>query len=164
VRDVKRFVTLGAVAVVLLAMFGVSMTLATSGKAEGDNDDPGKEFTNRSIKGTWGFSSGVGYLVPPAVPEPLPAVALGIVTFDGTGGCTVSNQTVNLNGETFGPFSSDSCTYSVNPDGTGISVAEFSAGPAPGAVPVAFVIVDHGKKIRFIRTDVAVASFDAEKQ
>ncbi len=97
----KRFVTLGAVAAVLLAMFGVSMMLATSGKAEGDNDDPGRKFTDRSIKGTRGFSSGIGYLVPPAVPEALPAVGLGIVTFDGTGGCTVSN-TVNLNGETFG--------------------------------------------------------------
>ena len=159
----KRYVTLGAVAAVLLAMFGVSMMLATSGKAEGDNDDPESEFTNRSIKGTWGFSSGIGYLVPPAVPEALPSVGLGIVTFDGTGECTVSN-TVNLNGETFGPFSSDSCTYSVNPDGTGTSVAEFSAGPAPGAAPVSFVIVDHGKKIRFIRTDFVVASFEAEKQ
>jgi hypothetical protein len=163
VKAVKRFVTLGAVAAVLLAMFGVSMMLATSGKAEGDNDDPRRKFTDRSIKGTWGFSSGIGYLVPPAVPEALPAVGLGIVTFDGTGGCTVSN-TVNLNGETFGPFSSDSCTYSVNPDGTGTSVAEFSEGPVPGATPVSFVIVDHGKKIRFIRTDSVVASFEAEKQ
>jgi hypothetical protein len=163
VKAVKRFVILGAVAAVLLAIFGVSMMLATSGKAEGDNDDPGREFTDRSIKGTWGFSGGIGYLVPPAAPEALPAVGLGIVTFDGTGGCIVSN-TANINGETFGPFSSDSCTYSVNPDGTGTSVAEFSEGPVPGAVPVSFVIVDHGRKIWFIRTDSVVASFEAKKQ
>jgi hypothetical protein len=139
------------------------MMLATSDKAEGDDNDSEREFTNKGIKGTWGFSGGVGYLVPPAVPEALPAVGLGIVTFDGAGECKVSN-TVNLNGESFGPFSSDSCTYSVNPDGTGTSVAEFSEGPAPGAASVSFVISGHGKKLRFIRTDFVVASFEAEKQ
>jgi hypothetical protein len=163
VRAVKRFATLGAVGAVLLSILGVSMMFANFDKAEGDNDDKGSEFTTKSIKGTWGFSGGVGYLVPPAVPEALPAVGIGIVSFDGTGECTVSN-TVNLNGELFGPFSSDSCTYSVNPDGTGTSVAEFSAGPAPGEASVSFVISDHGRKLRFIRTDFVVASFEAEKQ
>jgi hypothetical protein len=146
-----------------MAIFGVSMMLVTSDRAEGDDNDSEREFTNKSLKGTWGFSGGIGYLVPPEVPEALPAVGLGIVTFDGAGECQVSN-TINLNGELFGPFSSDSCTYSVNPDGTGTSVAEFSEGPAPGAAPVSFVISDHGKKIRFIRTDFVVASFEAERQ
>jgi hypothetical protein len=152
-----------AVGAVFLAILGVSMILASTNKAEGDNDDKGREFTTQSIKGTWAFSGGVGYLVPPAVPEALPTVGIGIVTFDGTGGCTVSN-TANVNGELFGPFSSDSCTYSVNADGTGASVAEFSAGPAPGAAPVLFVISDNARKLRFIRTDFVVAHFEAEKQ
>jgi hypothetical protein len=43
-------------------------------------------------------------------------------------------------------------------------VAEFSEGPVPGAASVCFVISGHGKKLRFIRTDFVVASFEAEKQ
>lgn len=130
------------------------------------NDSAGRRpFTERSIEGTWGFSGDFGMIVPPAVPQPVPTAALGTVFFDGIGGCSVTN-TVNINGTIIGPNTSDTCTYSVNPDGTGTGVAEFSVSGAPFDEPstVAFVIVDHNREIRFINTNSIVAGFTAKRQ
>jgi hypothetical protein len=61
------------------------------------------------------------------------------------------------------PFTA-SCTYSVNPDGTGKSVAEFSGAPFNGPATVAFVIVDRNREIRFLNTNSVVAGFTARRQ
>lgn len=75
-------------------------------------------------------------------------------------------NTVNINGTIIGPNTSDTCTYSVNPDGTGTGVAEFSVSGVPFDEPstVAFVIVDHNREIRFINTNSIVAGFTAKRQ
>lgn len=123
-------------------------------------DDSRPAFTNRSIEGRWGFSGEFGMIVPPAVPQMVPTAALGIVVFDGRGGCVVTS-TINTNGTIVGPQTSDTCSYSVNPDGTGASIAQFSGQPPS---TVAFVIVDRGREIRFINTNAIVAGFTAKRQ
>ncbi len=50
---------------------------------------------------------------------------------------------------------STACTYNVNPDGTG-NLTVVMGPPFGGTVPIAFVIVDKGNEILFIRTDPGV--------
>lgn len=101
-------------------------------------------------------------IVPPGS-QTVPTAALGKVVFDGNGGCEVT-ATINVNGTIVGPLKSNSCTYSVNPDGTGKSVAEFTGAPFDGPSTVAFVIVDHNREIRFLNTNSVVAGFTARRQ
>lgn len=102
-------------------------------------------------------------IVPPTGSQPVPTAALGTVVFDGNGGCVVTT-TINVNGTIIGPLTSNTCTYSVNPDGTGKSVAEFSGAPFDGPSTVAFVIVDRNREIRFLNTNSVVAGFTAKRQ
>jgi hypothetical protein len=153
-----RWLGFGAIAVVT--------TLGSLALAEqGDEDHRGggrRDFSNWSIKGHWGYNSSFGQLLPPTVPEPLPFVGMGRIYFDGRGGCEVS-ALGNLNGQTI-PSTSSSCTYSVNPDGTGTSDAVFPGTPISGPIPVAFVIVDGGREIRFMNTKYIVGTFTARRQ
>jgi len=156
----RSYVTLSIVAVVLATIFGLS-TMATTSRAA-DRSHPGV-FTNASIKGVRGFAGGAGFLVPPFAPKAVPVAGVGTVEFDGAGGCSVTTL-LNVNGTAFGPVTSATCTYSVNPDGTGSSVAQFSEGPIQDPVPVAFVIVDNKKELQFIQTAVIVGSFVGKRQ
>ena len=113
----------------------------------------GGEFGQESIRGQWGFSAH-GTIVPPAAPAPIPAVAVGIMTFGRNGVCSISD-TININGFS-ASRTSFACVFTVNPDGTGTLEASFAGDPGP--TPLAFVIADHKKEIRFIRTDLGVAS------
>ena len=126
-------------------------------------DAPRSTFTERSIEGRWGFSGDFGMIVSSTAAPPVPTAALGTVIFDGRGGCVVTT-TINVNGTVFGPLKSRTCTYSVQPDGTGTSVAEFSGAPFEGPATVAFVIVDHQREIRFLNTNSIVAGFTARRQ
>lgn len=74
-------------------------------------------------------------------PNPLagPAVAVGHVTFDGLGGCTVSD-TVNVAVLGVVARTTVSCTYSVAADGSGTLTPTF--GPPFGVTPIALVIVE----------------------
>lgn len=147
------------VALLSLAVFFVFVALTPASKADASRH----AFSERSIKGRWGFSGDFGMIVPPSVPQPVPTAGLGTVVFDGNGGCVVTT-TINVNGTTRGPLTSNTCTYSVNPDGTGKSVAEFSGAPFNGPATVAFVIVDHNREIRFLNTNSVVAGFTARRQ
>lgn len=120
------------------------------------------KFTLKTIKGAWGFS-GDGVLASPDPDHRLPVAGIGIVTFDGEGGCDISG-TNNLNGAALA-VQSDFCTYTVNPDGTGTSEASFPAmGSLPASeVPVSFVIVDEARELRLIQTAVVVSSFVAKR-
>jgi hypothetical protein len=121
-----------------------------------------QRFNNRSIKGSWGFNSPVGYVVPPGAPQPVPFVGLGRISFDGEGGCAVENV-VNFSGQTT-RFKSASCHYSVSPDGMGSAEANFPGAPVPGPVPLSFIIVDGGRELRAIDTNFIVTSFSAVRQ
>ena len=79
-----------------------------------DDDDEGRVFTNKSIKGRWGFTA-QGTVLPPTVPVATLAAAVGILDFDGKGGCSITDTT-SIGGIIIGPLTSESCTYSVNRD------------------------------------------------
>ena len=137
----------------LLLVLGLANTVPCTSAGADD------EFKNKSISGTWGFSA-AGTIVPPAVPAATPAVAVGVMTFDGKGGCSISD-TINIGG-TSASRTSTTCTYTVNPDGTGSLSAQFPGDPGP--TPLSFVIVNDENEIRFIRTDLGVASGVAKRQ
>ena len=111
-----------------------------------DGGHRGSGFSNRSLKGYFGYNSSYSVLVAtgpnqPVVPA-LPFAGMGRIFFDGQGGCTVSSIG-NLNGQSV-PATSSSCVYTVNPDGTGTSEATFPATPIADPIPIAFVITDGG--------------------
>ncbi|MEM9442178.1 MAG: hypothetical protein AAGA73_17185 [Pseudomonadota bacterium] len=122
-------------------------------------DHPG--FTLQSIKGSWGFS-GDGILAAANPDDRLPIAGIGVVTFDGEGGCEIVGIN-NLNGMAL-EATSEFCSYTVNPDGTGKSEATFPAsGPLPAIeIPVSFVIVDEGQELRLMQDAVVVSSFVAK--
>lgn len=104
-------------------------------------------FTDRSLLGVWGFSAdGVLDTVGPAV-------AAGIFTFDGEGGCTFS-ETLNISGVGVVARTADTCTYSVNEDGTGTVERTFGDDSSP----VAFVILLRREEMHFIVTEPGVVA------
>jgi hypothetical protein len=136
--------------------FGVMAGSSSQSQAAG--------FTEKSLQGTYGFSA-EGVIVPPLAPEDttIPAVVVGIMTFDGEGGCSISD-TANLGGESSSNTTDaegGSCTYTVNSDGTGTIEAVLL--PNPGDTPLSFVIINK-REFRFIRTDPGVAVGVAERQ
>lgn len=143
------------IGLLVIATVGVALnTAATWGPAA-----QGQQFDERSLRGTYGFSA-AGTILPPALPQPTPAVAVGTMTFDGRGACSISD-TINIGG-TSASRTSTSGTYSVAPDGSGTMAVTFAGEPGP--TPLAFVIVDHTKELRFIRTDLGVAEGVATRQ
>lgn len=114
-------------------------------------------YSLKSLRGSWGFTSS-GTALPPYAPSALPVAVVGLLTFDGSGGCTVS-ETINAGGQSFSQTST-ACTYTVQPDGTGTLLAQTPGGPSP----IAFVITDNRSELRLIRTDQAVASGVARRQ
>jgi len=137
------------------ALLGIAFGIPTA-SAEGE------EFTAKSIEGRWGFS-GDGLLAGASAEERLPIAGIGVVTFDGVDSCEIAGLN-NLNG-TILEVTSDFCSYSVNPDGTGISEASFPAmGALPSSeVPVFLVIVDGGEELRLMQGAVIVSHFVARR-
>ena len=126
---------LGWIAVVSL----LAASVATDAAAE--------NFRARTLKGTWGFTASGTLLV---TTTPTPAVAVGVATFDGAGGCT-SEAKLNVGG-TLLQLTASSCSYTVNADGTGTQLTVF---PGVGAFRTDFVIVDNAKEFGLIISDQA---------
>jgi hypothetical protein len=66
-------------------------------------------------------------------------VEIGIMTFDGSGGCDISS-TLNTDGTVTFPHDSQTCTYSMSPNGTGSIAVRFSGDVFPEFL--VFAIVD----------------------
>jgi hypothetical protein len=100
----------------------------------------GEECSNATLKGSFGFSGSGSFA------GTTPFVAIGRISFDGTGNlegtASVSNGTTVFRF----PFSG---TYTVNSDCTGSNT--FSDGTHSD-----IVIDDDGTEIRFIRTDAGI--------
>ena len=143
--DIRRALNIGVSALCFLTI--------TAGPTAADSG-----LSDRSIRGNWGFSA-LGTIVPPAFPEPTPAAAVGTIQFDGIGACFFSD-TINIGGLSASRNSS-SCSYSVNPDGSGIILVSFDGDPGP--TPLSFVVVDRAREIQFIRTDLGVARGTAKR-
>ena len=138
------------VAVVLVAALVVRSMITAPVVADTEH----RVFTNKSIEGRWGFSA-QGTILPPTLPDATPAAAVGTMNFDGSGGCSITD-TENIGGFIIGPQTTETCVYSVNPDGTGTLSFTFPGDPEPGLV--AFVMVNK-REVFDIRADsVAVAT------
>ena len=148
------------IAVLVLAIAVVASSMIIAPVLADDDDDGDRVFTNESIKGRWGFLA-QGTVLPPAVPAATPAAAVGILYFDGVGGCTLTD-TFNIGGTTFGPLTSETCTYSVNPDGTGTWSFAFPGDLEP--TPLSFVIVNDMQEIVDVRTDSFAVAFGVIKR
>jgi hypothetical protein len=103
-------------------------------------------FSVRTLKRTYGLS-GSGTLLGGTVQ----AAIVGVNSFNRAGGCAISAQ-INAFG-TVTPVSSTSCSYTVNPDGTGVLRVTFDTPPYTGPFRSDFVIVDNAKEIRFMLSD-----------
>src|SRR4029078_5400379 len=112
------------VGIVGLAAMVAGTSFAWNERDEGSRGG-GHGFSARTLKGYYGYNSSYSVLVAtgetqPVVPA-LPFAGMGRIYFDGQGGCRVSSIG-NLNGQSIGSTST-SCSYTVNPDGTGTSEA-----------------------------------------
>jgi hypothetical protein len=150
----------GALTTLALGVILGLSVLATDAKHIDASADDERAFTNQSLEGKWGFSD-QATLVPPAVPEPIPAVSVGIVDLDGEGNCTGSDR-LNLNGTDIGPRIFDTCSYSVNPDGTGSITVTIEGDPEP--VSLFFVTVDKEREFRYILSGALVREGVAKRQ
>src|SRR6478609_969353 len=153
---------------VFVGVMALVAVMASSSFAWNEHDDGsrGHGFSKRSLKGAYGFNSSFSMFVAsgpnqPLVP-PLPFASMGRIVFDGEGGCTVSSIG-NANGQSI-PSTSSSCTYTVNPDGTGTSDAVFPGTPIADPIPIAFVITDGGDEFRAVVTRFIVGTFTARRQ
>jgi hypothetical protein len=153
---------------IFVGVIAVAAVLAGTSFAwnERDAGSRGHGFSARSLKGSYGFNSSFSMFVAtgpnqPVVPA-LPFASMGRIFFDGEGGCTVSSIG-NVNGQSI-PSTSSSCAYSINPDGTGTSVAVFPGTPIADPIPIAFVITDGGDELRAVFTQFIVGTFTARRQ
>jgi hypothetical protein len=100
-------------------------------------------FTNRDFKGDYAFHLD-GVLTSPGPVVTAYDAAIGRFTADGAGNITQGTRSVSANGtiveETF------TCTYNVNPDGTGKVTCNFSVF---GASTLAIVLRDDGEEFYF---------------
>ena len=154
---------------VFVGVMTLAAVLAGTSFAWNDRDDgsrAGNGFSNRSLKGYYGYNSSYGLLVATAPGQPvvpaLPFAGMGRIYFDGQGGCKVS-AIGNVNGQSI-PSTSSSCAYTVNPDGTGTSEATFPGAPIADPIPLAFVITDGGDEFRALLTKFIVGTFTARRQ
>lgn len=117
-------------------------------------------FRLRSLRGVYGFS-GSGTLFGGAVQ----AAIVGLNSFDGAGGCDITAR-LNAGGTVFS-LTTAKCTYTVNPNGTGLITATFNEPGFTGPFLSDFVIVDQAKELQFVLSDVSqttVASGVAKRQ
>jgi len=151
-------------------VFALAAVIAGRASAVNERNDGsrggGHGFSNRSLKGAYGFNSSFSMFVAagpnqPVVPA-LPFASMSRIVFDGEGGCSVSSIG-NVNGQSI-PSTSSSCVYSVNPDGTGTSEAVFPGTPIADPIPIAFAITDGGDEFRALVTKFIVGTFTARRQ
>jgi len=145
---------------VLAACLALGLTARRSSASSAAMEE--EAFSNKTIKGHYGFNSSLGWLLPPAVPQAVPAAGMGRITFDGEGNCQVASV-ADFNGNV-AHLTSSSCTYSVDADGMGSAEAVFPGAPVSGPLDVSFVVVDHGREIRFANTNVILGTFTARRQ
>ena len=130
--------------VTLLGLVGLwLLTVSMSGTEAAE-----PSFSNESLHGAYGFSS-TGTLFGD------PGIAVGRTTFDGQGLCTL---VIRFNLAAAGgtePIDATSCTYGMQPDGTGTLTV---AIPGLGTFTIAFVLVGHGKEVHTISLDPGIST------
>ena len=110
-------------------------------------------FSDKSVKGTYGFN--VESWLP--VDPPTPVAIVGVITFDCSGGCNVTNI-LNDNGTSLGFRDSTFCVYAVRNDGIGEIELTFVPASTTPTTFLAFAITDGGKQLLNISTQNSVAT------
>ena len=130
--------------VMMAVVVAVAVVCSTTASADEER------FSNKSLKGAWGFN--VHGFLGANTPTPVATSAMGRTTYDGNGGChTVAK--LNVAGTVLS-LTSVTCTYTVNPDGTGTQLTAFGPpAPPPGTFTTDFVLVDAAKEFLFIVSD-----------
>jgi len=110
-------------------------------------------FANRDFKGDYAFHL-AGVLTTLATPVVTAYdAAVGRFTADGAGNITQGARSVNANGKNF--TETFTCTYNINPDGTGSANCDFSNfGPAT----LDIVLLDDDNEFYFNVTDMTKTS------
>lgn len=141
-----RWSLLVGMAVILSGSLVPQLSIVRSALAQEE-----RKFTDRSLRGAYGliangFSDGAT----------TPGVRAGIFTFDGKGGCSIVSV---VNAGTAGSVSQNSttCTYTVNPDGTGTLTADIPYNAF-------FVITNHGRELQVIRTEAGIVASGVAKR
>ena len=138
----------------------VAVIIVATGLAYVATSQAATGFSLRSLKGTYGFS-GSGTLLNGTVQ----AAVVGLNSFDRFGGCGIKAR-LNAGGLVMS-LTSATCSYSVNPGGTGSIHVTFNEPPFVGPFTSDFVIVDDAREIQFVLSDASagtVASGTAKKQ
>ena len=123
------------------------------------------DFSDRTLRGTWAlFVEGhSGPTSPPALPSETPLFAVATVTFDGRGGCESRDRIVIANqeippGDPIAPEGfreAVSCSYAVEPDGTGsFTVTFLDAGPT-----VATFVIRNRRELFFIANNTELGVY-----
>ena len=101
-------------------------------------------FTKRDFKGNYAFHLD-GVLTSPGTPMVTAYdAAVGRFTADGAGNITQGTRSVNANGKNF--EKTFTCTYNINPDGTGSANCSFSMF---GPTTLDIVLLDDGNEFHF---------------
>ena len=109
---------------------------------------------SKSIRGTWAFAA-TGTLPTPSAP-PTPFALVGLLTFERNDQCAMT-FTINAGGQSWTSLA-DTCTFSVQADGTGVLQATLVPGLSPFPPLVLFFVIVHHDEMFAIRTDPVVAS------
>ena len=130
----------------LIKPFVVGLIDSNAGTIDSLQIDKGRTFRDSDVEGPYAFSFD-GTVIGAG-----PVAATGVVVADGKGNITSGVRTLNFNGvvaqQTF------TCTYSVNPDGTGSALCPLDT-PLPGAPAVEtfdFALEDRARAFRLLGT------------
>lgn len=127
------------------AIAAFALAIAPSAKAN-DTKANDKGCTDHMLRGAFAYTSTGSAVAPPVIAGP--AVEVGLQTFDGRGGTTVT-ATLSANGNLV-QFNNITGTYTVNSDCTGT----FELQVAPDfTLHVFFVIDDGGNGFQAIETE-----------
>jgi hypothetical protein len=148
----KQSMKIAMLSTPLMIVFGLLASGASAtAQSDAQLDDQHCSCSNRTLSGDYG-SSTQGVLLPnPDLPPELPFTSVGVTHFDGKGNFTGSEHTV-VNGAQQGVgWTTNSGTYTVNSDCTGIMVLTTPNSPIP--LNIFLVIVRHGTEYRSILGD-----------
>lgn len=141
------------------ALLGVG-ALGVASVAGAGHEEEG--FSNESLEGTWSYVGQFGLFVPPVVDEPTPSATIGMIEFDGDGGCSLRGL-INTLGDTV-EVESIECEYSVEPSGFGTGALRTTNSPIDGDFPYAFVIGDGGNELSILNTKFVMGTVTARRR
>jgi hypothetical protein len=149
-RSVSRISMLG----IMLCGFAATGASAMAQSATSESHE--RRCSNRTLSGEYGCSTQGVLLNIPGLPPAATFVGVTTSTFDGEGNLTGTEHVV-VNGSPFNDgFTTNTGTYSVNPDCTGTAMVKTPNSPVP--LNLFFVIVDNGKEFREVLNTDALLS------